>query len=376
MMPNSVHQFGVRPEDRSGLQVLAVGGGGPGWRTTRSRLLLCAALSILISGCGGSNKPAQQARPFALGVVGSFNPADLSYQPMLGDPNGGVRITFYWMMIEPSPGTWNYNHYDEIVATAKSSGIPLIGILAYSVKWASPTDPNLVDPSSISYYPPNPSDFVNYAQTLVSRYPSIQSWEVWNEPNNSIFWLPTPDVVAYTQLLQQTYTAIKTLNPEAKVILGGLTPGPPTSSDLTSVNAEDFLSGVYQNGGTPYFDLVGFHPYNHGVDPDAYLAAAMTDLHNTMLANGDSARQILVTELGWYTGTAPGAVSELTQADYLTRAFDILYSEDFVAGFYWYHLKDHTDTPQPANPELNYGLIRWDGTARPAASSFRALASP
>jgi hypothetical protein len=39
--------------------------------------------------------------PFALGVVSSFNPADLDYLATLGNPNGGVRITFYWKMIEP-----------------------------------------------------------------------------------------------------------------------------------------------------------------------------------------------------------------------------------------------------------------------------------
>ncbi|HET7841689.1 MAG TPA: hypothetical protein VFM21_08790, partial [Terriglobia bacterium] len=96
----------------------------------------------------------------------------------------------------------------------------------------------------------------------------------------------------------------------------------------------------------------------------------------TMVQNNDGAKKILISELGWYAGTAPLAVTEDAQAVYLTRAYNILYSLEFVEGFYWYHLKDHTSTPQPADPELNYGLYRWDATERPAATSFRNLALP
>lgn len=329
-------------------------------------------------GCGGSDRPMRSLRqsPFALGVVSSFNPADLDYLSALGNPNGGVRITFYWKMIEPLPGTWDFSFYDDLVARAQSSGIPIVGILAYSVKWASPTDPNPVDPSSISFYPPNVDDFVAYVKTVVSRYPSVRSWEVWNEPNSGHFWLPEPDVVLYTQLLRASSTAIKNLNPENEVILGGLAPGVLADRSATIVNAEVFLAGVYQNGGKPYFDVVGFHPYNPGVDPDQYLETYVTNLYDTMVSNGDGAKKILVSELGWYAGTASGAVSESTQADYLVRAFNILYAQEFVRGFFWYHLKDHTATPQPADPELNYGLFRWDGSPRPAAWTLRSLTIP
>jgi len=63
----------------------------------KPRLFCCAAALILLSGCGGPDKLTRMLRqsPFALAVASSFNPADLHYLATLGNPNGGVRITFY-----------------------------------------------------------------------------------------------------------------------------------------------------------------------------------------------------------------------------------------------------------------------------------------
>jgi polysaccharide biosynthesis protein PslG len=343
------------------------------------RSLCLATTLILVSSCGGPSQPPTRGSRqslFLLGVNSSFNPADLSLLSNLGNPSGGVRITFYWKMVEPLPGTWDFSFYDPLVAQAQTDGIPIIAILAYSVKWASPTDPSAQDPSAFSFYPPDVGDFTDYVSTLVSRYPSIHSWEVWNEPNGPSFWLPKPDVAQYSQLLRQTYATIKTLHPDDQVILGGLTPGFPGVTSGTTISPEDFLAGVYQNAGKDYFDVVGFHPYNPGTDPDKYLQTYVTNLYEVMAANNDASKKILVSELGWYAGTAPLAVSEDTQALYLTRAYNILYNLEFVGGYYWYHLKDHTSVPQPTDPELNYGLYRWDGTPRAAATSFRILAVP
>ncbi len=340
------------------------------------RIVCSTIVLIFFSNCGGPVGTARITRqsPFILGVDSSFNPADLSLLSNIGNPNGGVRITFYWKMLEPLPGTWDFSSYDPLVAQAQADGIPIIAILAYSVKWASPTDPNAVDPSTFSYYAPDVTDYTNYVRTLVARYPSIHSWEVWNEPNGPSFWLPAPDAVQYSRLLRQTSATIKALRPDDQVILGGLTPG--FSGNTNTISPEDFLTLVYQNAGKDSFDAVAFHPYNAGTDPNLYLQTYVMNLHETMVQNDDGAKKILISELGWYAGTAPQAVSEDTQAVYLTRAYNILYNLEFVEGFYWYHLKDHTSTPQPTDPELNYGLYRWDATERPAATSFRNLAHP
>jgi hypothetical protein len=133
----------------------------------------------------------------------------------------------------------------------------------------------------------------------------------------------------------------------------------------------DFLTTVYESGGNNFFDAVAFHPYNDGVEPSLYLEKYVTNLHDVMLKYGDSDKKIWVTEFGSYSGTSPDAVSEPLQAEYLTRAFTILHNMEFVDCAYWYNLKDYTTTPNPANPAINYGLFRYDGSRRPAADSLK-----
>ena len=187
-------------------------------------------------------------------------------------------------------------------------------------------------------------EFATYAGTLASRYPTVQYWEVWNEANNPAFWQPRPDPGRYTQMLALAYNAIKPANPSAVVVLGGLSAG-VRNGQADVVKGSDFLSAVYQNGGRSYFDVVGFHPYDDGVAPQQCLTQALTDIHQVMVVNGDSDKKIWVTEVGWFAGTAPNAVSESGQAEYLTDAFTLLYNLDYVERAYWYNLRDYANSP-------------------------------
>ena len=49
-------------------------------------------------------------------------------------------------------------------------------------------------------------------------------FEIWNEPNNVVFWQPAPNPAAYTAALLAAYAAIKAVDPEGTVITGGLAP--------------------------------------------------------------------------------------------------------------------------------------------------------
>ena len=102
-----------------------------------------------------------------------------------------------------------------------------------------------------------------------------------------------------------------------------------------------------------------------------------------MTQYGDANKKLWVTEIGWFLGTQGNALSETQQADYLSRAFTILYSMDSVERVYWYNLKDYSDpvTAVPSSPPtacgpgtgppVDYGLFRYDGSARPTAEAFK-----
>jgi hypothetical protein len=296
----------------------------------------------------------------------------------------GARVTFYWSDIEPTEKKWQFTVYDGLVKRAASAEIPLLGVLAYSMKRVARAAADMQgDPWALSYCPPDDVEqFAAFAGMIAARYPKVLYWEIWNEPNTTYFWRPAPDPALYAELLRRSYAAVKAANSKAVVALGGLSPG-GGNGQVDTMSAASFLESVYQNGGKNSFDAVGFHPYNDGVSPDQYLKDYVDSVHNVMTQNGDANKEVWVTEIGWFAGTQANGLTEAEQADYLSRASRILYNLEFVNRLYWYNLKEYSNplmpvTPKPAtacgpaisNP-LNYGMFRYDGSPRPAADAFK-----
>ena len=68
-------------------------------------------------------------------------------------------------------------------------------------------------------YMPQLEPWLAYVRAGVARYKGrIHTWEVWNEPNIG-FWLSSNE--DYVRLLKATYTAIKSVDPTARVTMGG-----------------------------------------------------------------------------------------------------------------------------------------------------------
>jgi len=146
------------------------------------------------------------------------------------------------------------------------------------------------------------------------------------------------------------------------------------------------MAQLYAAGARNYFDAVAVHPYTGKVDPtwcwnqagttklaiDAFCAIA--EVRTTMVANGDSAKNIWLTEFGWSTTTGTYGVSEATQAQFLTKALDkIRTSYPYVKTAFWYNYRNnYWLNNAPADLEANLGLLRVDFSAKPA---YAALAS-
>lgn len=220
--------------------------------------------------------------------------------------------------------------------------------------------------SMINYPPEDYRAFAAYAAGLARRYPQITEWEVWNEPNTAFFWRPQSYAAAYTALLKEVHRALKAANPGARVILGGLSPGPATGR-LDAIRAVDFLSEVYHHGGAQFFDAVGYHAYGAG-PPEQWLAPALASIHDVMTAHADAAKPVWITEIGFYTNS-PGAISESSQAEYLLQARAISERASFLERVYWFTLRDAS---RSSDPEKNYGLFRADGSPKPAVQAFSA----
>ena len=123
------------------------------------------------------------------------------------------------------------------------------------------------------------------------------------------------------------------------------------------------------------FDHVGVHPYSYPARPTDESTGAwntfvrLPAVREVMVDNGDTDTSIWITEYGAPTGSSQVAVTEQEQAESLIEALGQARAWPWVDAFFVYNLRDQGD---PADPEQNFGLIRADGSEKPA---YRALAA-
>ena len=352
--------------------------------------------------------PATPARTMQLGLTtGCCTPAGVALTDQV--PGYGatgadwVRTGFDWRNTEKVRGSYTWSR-DGIVSAFRAEGMQVLGVLAYSPSWA-------VDPACHAAYggkcaPTDPADFARFAAAAAERYdgdgiadapgsPVVHAWEIWNEPNLAGFWRPSPDPAAYTRLLAAATKAVRAAAPSATVVSAGLSPAGGSFAPV------EFLRAMYAAGAAGSFDALGFHPYTYPAAP-AKLASwnawqqmltvfpsigQPDSLRSLMVANGDGNKQIWATEYGAPTGgdtnrdgastcDADGVVlanedrcvTEQRQADLLTEAVALWQSYSWSGPLFVYSFQDLQTGA--ASLEGNFGLVRTDGTPKPAHAAF------
>jgi polysaccharide biosynthesis protein PslG len=352
--------------------------------------------------------PATPARAQQFGITaGCCTPVgvtlDDQVQGYAATHAGWARIGFDWSTGEPTKGSYSWTR-DAVTAHFASTGMKVLGVIAYSPKWAA-------DPTCFATYgnkcpPLASSDFARYAAALAERYdgdgvndaagsPRVDAWEVWNEPNLASYWRPQPDPQAYTSLLASAYTAIHAAAPAVTVVSAGLSPAGGTYAPIK------FLAAMYLDGAHGSFDALGFHPYSYPALPtkvaswnawqqmfQAFPTVGQPDtLRSLMVANGDEAKKIWATEYGAPTAgdtngdgvsncdndgvAAPGednCLTEAQQAVMVTTAYTQWRSYTWAGPLFWYAYQD-LDTGS-LNIEKNFGLVRSDGSQKPAYAVY------
>jgi hypothetical protein len=282
-------------------------------RTYRAVLLLLAA--VLLGSMHDAPPPATaQPGASAFGINshlgsrhGDLAQLDTAFSILAQSEAGWVREEFQWGLIDPNrsgeydPRRWDLT--DAVVAQQSAQGVNIIGLFN----------------DAPGHAPPDIDGFVRFVRDVVRRYPEIQYWEVWNEPENPIYW-PNPDSAAYTTLLKAVSQAIREENPQARIISGGIVP--------THV---EFLRGIHTHGGWESFDIVGIHPYVDPHTPETGQIGNSGDVGKILsMVNELGAKPVWGTEFGWSTGPADrlaGGGSPATpeqQANYLVRGAALL----------------------------------------------------
>ncbi|MGO9488096.1 MAG: cellulase family glycosylhydrolase [Solirubrobacteraceae bacterium] len=285
-----------------------------------------------------------------------------------------VRMFLTWPDVEPSKGVFAQNWLASYEQTFKAfpAGTKVILDVVDTPSWETGS-------ADVNMPPANPADYAAMIGAIAKRFGSrVSAYEVWNEEDAPSWWTGAPNPAAYVQLLQAAYPAVKAAEPNATVVLGGLTG-----------NDYSFLEGVYAAGGKGYFDAVGVHtdtacnilsPYEYlrGPDnriiPDSFLA--YREVHAVMLANGDD-KPIWMTEMSWRTtsavcsegawaGQKAGGVSDEQQATFLAQAYHCLREDPYVQVALWFPVQDEG--------VLTSGLLRENGSLKPSFMAMREYA--
>ena len=333
--------------------------------TLRGPLLV----SLIWVGCGGP--PARKPPPDLSGVTAQFAPSavpigqalGIAAQLSLDDATarsadldrlgalhaGFVRRDFLWAQLEPQAGTFDFAAEDAAVDATNARGLATIGILAYDVAWATPTG----DEDA----PPDPDKYATFVETVAQHFRGrVAAWEIWNEPNLGFrFWKPNED-------------------PAALVAFGGL------NAEGVSTTGEDFLADAYfaRPDLGSFYDALAFHPYPNYPPQrapevtdgrDYALGLKLARVRATLVYYGDKQKPIWVTEYGY---PVYGTVDEATQARFLVRgAIEALAAgADRVAAY----TLDDGPHPEAFPPEDAFGVVRFDGTPKPALAQLAQLA--
>jgi hypothetical protein len=283
-----------------------------------------------------------------------------------------VRIGIPWAGINPVPGYFNWSQDDYLINAANARGMGVLAVITTTPGWAnSPNAPGVYGaPASAAAYG-------QFAGLAAQRYAGkVSAYEIWNEPNAAPYYGPQPDPAGYTKLLQAAYPAIKAADPSATVV-GGVVGSTVTYENYT-LNPVTFVDEMYQNGVQGYFDALSFHPYQYttpfsqgAYNPNNPIVQ-LADIHDLMVGNGDSGKLIWATEYGEPSSVAGDA----QQAAYLQDMLTTWRTIGYTGPAFVYTLQD---TPAAgtdgATPEDALGLIRSDGTWKPAAYIVRDLAT-
>lgn len=187
-----------------------------------------------------------------------------------------VRTDFDWSQLQPSAENPNFDFriLDSLMISIGKTGRQVLPILDYSTKGASPSWRYL-------------DKWTNYVSAVVKRYSSVPVWEVWNEMNLSGFWQDSPSAGNYLSLLKTTYQTIKKIDPNKRVMLGGM-----AGMD------EKYLSELCRLGGTDFFDIMNFHYYSGQYVPEAMILRCFRPLRRVM---GRFNKPVWITECGFPT---------------------------------------------------------------------------
>jgi hypothetical protein len=299
------------------------------------------------------------------------------------------RLIFPWSLIQKEgPNAWDAGYFtDQQVKDEVARGIQVVGLAAYTPQWASST-PKKASPDNVPaglYLPfDDPGNYWGqFMFKLAQHYKGqVDTWVLWNEPDmysDQILYTWDGSISDLYQLVKVGSQAVKKANPDARVALPGMTywwdkagGRPLYLSRFLEAASKDPTAAAHND----YFDIVVLHQYANPLNT----YAAIKVMQRAMAVYGMD-RPIWVGESNvppYDDPTAPITPAYHAtmdqQASYMIQAFALARA----AGAQRMSVYKMVDE-RPEGGEL-YGLVRNDGSPRPAFSAYQTavkyLSSP
>jgi hypothetical protein len=290
---------------------------------------------------------------------------------------------------DPADPAYRFERTDAIVRGLADRGITPIIAVYNPPAWASggpgPTPQRPVNPA-----PPDAAEYGAFMGALARRYsgrfrdargerlPRVRYWEIWNEPNLSLYLAPQLDEEGkpvspriYAGLVRAAYPRIKHGGGSDTVVIVG-SGGPRGRTGEAAIGAFDWLDALRRLD--PPLDAYSQHIYPAAPPTAETPAKPSWSSVDELLDELDRWRtglDLYITEAGYTTSPTPyrreSVVSEEEQAEYLRDMFDLPQVHDpRVRVIVWFNLQDNANWPA--------GLLREDGSRKPSFAAFREVA--
>jgi hypothetical protein len=283
----------------------------------------------------------------------------------------------YWHDVQPQPGTPDFTRTDAMVGAAARARLHVLAVVLWAPDWAAQR------PVAFNSPPQDPATYGRFLQALIHRYgpkgsfwpahPSIprrpiRAWQVWNEPDHTVYWRTQPFVPGYAKLLRTAHHAIKQADRHATVVLAGF---------ATGERNWPVFRRLYRAGARRNFDVVGIHPYTREVSNVVRLVAnarrALRKLH-------DGRRPLWATEVTWPASKGrmadpfAFAVDPATQASNIRAVLPRLAAQRRSLGLAHVFWESWLTGYRSDSNVFDYSGLRSPGEDRPGLRAFRAAA--
>lgn len=259
-----------------------------------------------------------------------------------------VRMDLKWDSTEKQRGVYDFSEYDRLLAALQPYNIHTLFILDYGNPLYDNGAPPQTEATRLA--------FARWSVAAAKHFAGRGAlWEVYNEPNHSLFWPPQPNVQEYIELALAVGRAFRESVPDEKLI------GPATSEiDFA------FLEQCFKAGLLEYWSAVSIHPYRRS-DPETVAEdyCRLRELIRTYAGRSPKSnvesptskvqgQSIPIISSEWGYSSVWRGLSDEKQGELLPRAW-LTNAANGILLSIWYDWRD--DGLNPTDPEHHFGTV-------------------